>query len=401
MPTDHDIVARARELRLNHPDQSFNADYAKVSNIQLIARRFTEHKRTNVQNIKHIETAIQYMICAKIVGDRRLYKELNEFTGEELDKYCEDIEIQDDCHDGFNTAVERHLYRYNQEVYEYLHSKRIKILDAGLVKYGGNDIFLPGFNAVINVRDNHRCLKELKEFVDNTPLEDRRNNENTFKLHVVKKFIVYERKLYVSNKDSDPVELRDAIVDEYLCDAMTDPDNIYMSKFHTNNNAGGNGQVTLHRQVPIGKLKNFTELMIKNGIVYHDEARHIYRIMGNYELMHLIKYEGFNTMSLLYTYNAKVHHPDDENGHEDLDDEEKLEQLKDDLCVDKVKLSNISRVYSPMPLKKFEEEYGEKAILNGRLYLFKGRSKVAQVAHRDSSGFIEFEEVQELLDKTL
>ena len=33
MPTDHDIVARARELRLNHPDQSFNADYAKVSNI--------------------------------------------------------------------------------------------------------------------------------------------------------------------------------------------------------------------------------------------------------------------------------------------------------------------------------------------------------------------------------
>lgn len=29
MPSS-DIVARARELRLNHPDQSFNTDYAKV-----------------------------------------------------------------------------------------------------------------------------------------------------------------------------------------------------------------------------------------------------------------------------------------------------------------------------------------------------------------------------------
>lgn len=54
MPSD--IIARSRELRLDHPDRSFNADYAKVSNIQLIARRFTEHKRTNLQNIKHIET---------------------------------------------------------------------------------------------------------------------------------------------------------------------------------------------------------------------------------------------------------------------------------------------------------------------------------------------------------
>lgn len=401
MPSD--IIARARELRLDHPDQSFNADYAKVSNIQLIARRFTEHKRTNVQNIKHIETAIQYMICAKIVGDRRLYKELNEFTGEELDKYCENIEIQDDCYDGFDTAVERHLYRYNKEVYDYLHAKHIKILDAGLVKYGGNDIFLPTFNAIINVRDNHRCLKELKEFVDNTPLEDRRNNENTFTLHVVKKFIVYERKLYVSNKDSDPVELRDTVVDEYLCDAMQDPDGIFNSKFHTNNNAGGNGTVDLHRQVPISKLPNYTEIMLKNGVVYHDEVNHIYRIMGNYDLMHLIKYEGFNSMSLLYTYNAKLRHVNDEENvnMDDLDDEAKEQKLKEDMCVDKVKLSNINRVYEPMPLNKFEEHYGEKAIKSGRLYLFKGKSKVAQVSHRDCSGFITFDEVQELLDKTL
>ena len=49
MPSD--IIARAKELRLNHPEQSFNVDYAKVSKIQLIARRFVEHKRTNVQNI--------------------------------------------------------------------------------------------------------------------------------------------------------------------------------------------------------------------------------------------------------------------------------------------------------------------------------------------------------------
>ena len=397
MPSD--IIARARELRLDHPDQSFNADYAKVSNIQLIARRFVEHKRTNVQNIKHIETAIQYMICAKIVGDRRLYKELNEFTGEELDKYCEDIEIQDDCHDGFDTAVERHLCRYNQEVYEYLHAKHIKILDAGLVKYGGNDIFLPAFNAIINVRDNHKCLKELKEFVDNTPLEDRRNNENTFKLHVVKKFIVYENHLYVSNKDSDPVDLRDTMVDEYLCDTMLDPDNIYTSKFHTNNNAGGDGAVDLHRTVTIRSLKNYTEVMLKNGVVYHDEAKHVYRIMGDYSLMHLIKYENFDSMSLLYTYKTRIASAED--GDKDFDEDEEENLNKDELFVDKVKLGNISRVYSPMALPKFEEEYGEKAIKNGRLYLFRGRSKVAQISHRDSSGYISFDEVKELLDKTL
>lgn len=49
----------------------------------------------------------------------------------------------------------------------------------------------------------------------------------------------------------------------------------------------------------------------------------------------------------------------------------------------------------------FEEHYGEKAIRSGRLYLFKGKSKVAQVSHRDCSGFITFDEVQEFLDKTL
>ncbi len=399
MPSD--IIARARELRLDHPDQSFNADYAKVSNIQLIARRFVEHKRTNVQNIKHIETAVQYMICAKIVGDRRLYRELNEFTGEELDKYCENIEIQDDCHDGFDTAVERHLYRYNPEVYEYLHAKHIKILDAGLVKYGGNDIFLPTFNTVINVRDNHKCLKDLKEFVDNTPLEDRRNNENTFKLHVVKKFIVYEDRLHVSNKDSDPVELRDVIVDEYLCDTQLDPDDIFVSKFHTTNNAGGDGSVNLHRTVSLRSLPNFTEIMLKNGIVYHDEEKHLYKIMGDYSLMHLLKYENFDAMSLLYTYNAKVaRHEDDDVDDEDLDNEEKIVN-KNDLYVDKVKLGNISRVYEPMALNRFEEEYGEEAIKDNRLYLFKGRSKIAQIPHRDNSGNISFEEIQELLNKTV
>lgn len=394
-----DIVARARELRLDHPDQSFNADYAKKSNIQLIARRFTEHKRTNVQNIKHIETAVQYMICAKLVGDRRLYKELNEFTGEELDKYCEDIEIMDDCYDGFDTAVERHLYRYNPEVYEYLHAKHIKILDAGLVKYGGNDIFLPTFNTIINVRDNHKCLKDLKEFIDNTPEADRRNNENTFTLHVIKKFIVFEGRLWVSNKDSDPVELKDTIVDEFLCDQLLDPDSIFISKFHTHNNAGGNGTVDLHRTVPLRSLPNFTEVMIKNGIVYHDEVKHLYKIMGDYSLMHLIKYENFNNMSLLYTYNAKVtREENDEN--EDVDEEER-QVGKKDLYVDKVKLGNISRVYEPMSLSRFEEEYGEKAIKNGRLYLYRAQSKIAQIPHRNSSGNIEFEEVQELLEKTL
>lgn len=373
-----DIIASAKELRTKHPNGMFNENYVKVTNLQLIARRFTEHKRTNVAAIKNIEKAVQYMIAARMVGDRRLIREMSDLTDGVLDSYCEHIEVVDDCCDGFDRAVDRHLYHHHPGVYELLTSKKIKFLDAGIV-HGGRDIFLPAYNTMINVVRNRRCLEELDEFIKNTPEEDKHNNQNIFTRYAVKKFIVYEGHLYVSNKDSDPVDLKDSLVEEYIVDSQLDPDNIYPGKFEKLGNAGGNGSITMHRSVPLRNLHNYDEIVVRNGIVYHDETNHIYVITGHYELMHLLKYDELNSMSLIYSYLGQ----------------HKIEY------VDKIKLGNLARYYSPIKLSEYEDEHGEGSLRDNYIYLFKGRSKLAKVPYKsgDYSRELDFNLIQELLDK--
>ena len=370
------IVSDAKQIREDHENDVLNRNAAKVKNIQIIANRFTQKKRTNVQSIKNINRVVQYMLCAKIVGDRRLYKDLNDYTDGVLDKYFENIEIEDNCYDGFDRAVDRHLYRFNKDVYEYLHERRIKFVDAGLVQHNGNDIFLPAYNAIINVRNNRRCLEELDEFVKSTPEEDRHNEEFSWERKVIKKFIIYNNHVYVSNKDSDPVDVDYRLVNEYLVDSETDPDDLSHYKFSTT----GDISATTQKVVPLEKLPNYTELMLKNGVVYHDDNKHIYRIIGHHELIRLERYDNFNSMSIIYTYMGP------EN-----------KQL-----VNKIKLKNLSKQYDPMSLKDYKEEYGQRDLKEHYIYLFKGKNIVAQMPYGDNTRTmtLDYDTIKELLDKT-
>ena len=370
------MKARAKELRDKNEGGAFNANYAKASNVQLIANRFTNHKGTDVESIKSIEKIIQYMIASKLVGDRKLYTKLNEYTDGVFDKFCEDIEIQDDCHDGFERAVDRHLYRFNKDVYNYLHDKRIKFVDAGLVKYGGRDIFLPAYNTLINVVNNRRCLEELDEFIKNTPEEDKHNENFSWEPKVVKKFIVYDHKLYVSNRDSDPVDLRDTMVTEYICDSQLDPDDIIMSKFE-HDIADGRGNITLHRNIPFNKLKNYDEIAVRNGVVYHDEHNHVYKIVGHYELMHLLRYDELNSTSLVFVYTG----------------------ANNEALVNKTKLGKLNRYYEPLKFDEAEEEYGEGTFKNNMLYLFKGTGKLCEQSRKVNDNEVTFDVIKEMLDK--
>ena len=127
--SNNDIINQAKELKDNHRGAEFNPNYATINNIRKVAENFINKKCINVESITSINKIIQYMISAKVVGDRYFYHKLCEYTNHILDGFCDSIEIEDNCYDGFDRAVERHVYRENPKIYEYLKSKHVRYLD--------------------------------------------------------------------------------------------------------------------------------------------------------------------------------------------------------------------------------------------------------------------------------
>lgn len=367
------IIEKARDLKAKHSGEKFNENFVTGANLRKIANRFTEHKMTNVETIRGIKKLIQYMICAKLVGDRKLYTKLNEYSGELLDSFCDEIEIVDDCNDGFDTAVQRHVYRVNPDLYEYLKNNRIKYVDAGLVKYGGKDIFLPQFNALVCIVGNRRCFDEIADFIKKTPEKDRHNEEFSWEQKVVKDFYVYDGDLYCTTTQSDPIELSDTHVKEFIVDAETDPDEINIRMFDTSSHKGS---IKSYRTVPIEKLENGTKLMLKKGIVYHVPDKACYKIIGHYELMKFDRYEGLNEMSIVYSYPG----------------------LKGEGFVDSINLGNLNKHMDKIKMSDWTYEYGDGELDQDLIYLFKGKTRIGQMPYRET---ITFENIKELLDMYL
>ena len=372
-----DIISKAKELVRNHKDEGFNINYVSDKTLQLIARRFNEHKRSNVEAITNIKKAVSYMIAAKLVGDRRLYRELNELTGNVFDSYCDSIDVIDDCQDGFDTAIERHVCHANERVYTLLKSKHIKYLDAGLIHGVTRDIFLPAYNATLSIYDNIRCYNEVDKFIKNTPEEDKHNNSNdVYTKHVVKELVVFNDHLYMSDKDSDSVEFKDSIINEYIVDSQLDPDVIKFKKFAISGNAGGSGMISLQRPISIKNLKNFDKILIQDGYVYHNETRHCYIIAGNYNLIHLVKYDDLFNMSLVYRYNGN-------QGTE---------------WVETIRLTDLHSGNS-CSVKEFEDDFGKDIVKKKYIYLFKGHTKVAQIPFKSDNINIDYDIMTELLSR--
>ena len=147
-----ELVNNLRQLRDTHRGVSFNPNFASVKIIKRVAENFTSNKRINVETISSVNKYIQYMIASKLVGDRMFYDKLCSYSNHLLDAYCDDIDVVDNCYDGFDTAIERHVYRKNNKVYEYLKSKHVRYLDGGIIKFRGSyDIFLPDYQSVIDI----------------------------------------------------------------------------------------------------------------------------------------------------------------------------------------------------------------------------------------------------------
>lgn len=299
-----DIIEKAKDLRSKHAGQQFNERFVTETSLRTIAERFTKHRRTNVESIKSIKRVIQYMIAAKMVGDRRLFKELNEYSGEVLDSFCDNIEIVDDCGDGFDRAVDRHVYRANSDLYEYLKSNKIYFVDAGIVTTGGKDIFLPQFNSRLCVIGNRRCLEEVVDFVKRTPEKDKHNDEEfSWTMKSIKDFVVYDGVLHVTDPESDSVDIDESNeVVEMLIDAEVDPDDISISSYETNLSTKKAGAISTYRYSSLNKLRNGTPVVIKDGIVYHDDKENIYRIIGDFTLLALYRYENLRQYSLVFSY---------------------------------------------------------------------------------------------------
>lgn len=367
---EDNIKEKARQLKAKHKGEYFNPNYVPRKTLVKIAKRFVNHQLTNIESIKSIKRTVQYMIAAKMVGDNKLFKQLNEYSGEILDVFCDQIEIVDDCGDGFSRAVDRHLARANMSIYEYLTSQKIYFIDAGLVKYFGSAIFLPAYNALINVVNNRHCLEELAALIKETPNSDKQNDvEVHWSEQNIKDFVIYDGKLHVTTADSDEVKINyDEYVNEFIVDEETDPDTISISMFSA---TFPNSTVNTYRQIPISKLNNGETIMIKGGIIYHDPEAKEYRIVGNYELQKFNRYHRLNEMTLAVNYTG----------------------TNDKKFWEKVNLGNLNR-HETCQIDPSSTE--DANVDKDFIYLFLGKTRIGKLAFRETVGF---DEVKELLDR--
>lgn len=365
------IKEKARQLRAKHKGEKFNPNFVSRNILTMIAVNFVEHRLINVESIKSIKHTVQYMIAAKMVGDKKLYEKLNDYSGDILSVFCDQIEVVDDCGDDYDRAVDRHLARANMDVYDCLNRRNIYYVDAGLAKHNGSAIFLPAYNALINVVGNRHCLEEVLALIKETPESDKNNDkEFHWEAQNIKNFVVFDGKLHITTEDSDEVDVnQDEYVNEFIIDEETDPDKVSMSMFNT---SIMKNTIRTYRQVPISKLQDGEEIMIKGGIVYHDPDTNTYKIIGQYELQKFDRYHRLDQMYLAVNYTGS----------------------KDKRFWEKISLGNLSKHETQQidPNSNSEDDKTDKDYL----YLFLGSTKIGKTAFRETIGF---NEIKELLDR--
>lgn len=365
-----DLVTQARKLKQTHRGEQFNVNYVPIETIRKISNDFVNHKIPNVENIKSIKKVVQYMIASKMVGFNKLYQNLCEVTGHELDGFCDDIEVSDDCYDQFDSAVQRHLYRENPRIYEYLRTKHIRVLDGGLVKFSTcYDIFLPDYKALIDV-SSWKAELEVKELIETTDKEYV-DFASTYKLHSIGRFVYADNRLRCTGQKGDPVDLDDADIYECIVDESFDFDNWDEKDFHMDGLADGKGSIKTYRKIKIDQLKQGDEIYLKDGLVYRDEKQKCYMIVGPHKFVHLNKYNNFNTMSIAYKFSDKY------GEHVDL-----------------VRLDGLS--CDTIDFKDWCEDHDENSLEDGYIYLIKGRTIVERTKNNDIK--IDFKEISELLE---
>ena len=301
------IKDRAIELRGKHQGESFNVAFVPSAQLKKIANRFTSHKPTDIEGIKSIKRVVHYMIAAKMVGDKKLYEQLDDYSGHILDSFCKDIEIADNCYDDFDSALDRHLYRANPQVYEYLKNNHIAYADAGLVRDLGKDIYLPQYEAIICVLGNSRCINEITEYIRRTPEKDKHKDEE-FNLNLLasslNQFTVYDGKLHVTDVDSDRVDVDESTpVIEVLLDFNADVEAVYesMLSFKVSKK---DTPINLFKKSNLASVKNGSVVIINNALIYHDEDRHMYKLHTNGDTKFIVPhfYHDLNKCSLVYSY---------------------------------------------------------------------------------------------------
>lgn len=366
-----DLVQQAKDMKNRHRGESFNVNYVPNETVRKVAQYFTNHKVINVENIKSINKAIQYMIAAKIVGFDRLYSDLCEITGHELDKFCDDIEIEDNCYDGFDNAVQRHLYRANPRIYEYLKTKHIRILDGGLVKFRKtcHDIFLPDYRAIIDVSTYHAEL-ELKELIETTE-EKPVDFASTYKLRSVGKFEYLDNRLRCTGEGGDQVDLDDSDIYDVIVDSNYDLDDWNLNDFRMDGAANGKGKIRTYRTIKIDQLKQHDKVYLKGGLVYHDEKQKCYMIVGPHKFIHMNKFDNLVQKSLVYSFSDKF------GKHVDL-----------------IRLSNLS--CDTVEWDDWCEDHAEDSVQDGFVYLAHGRTLATKIKNPDVN--LDFKEVKNLLE---
>lgn len=373
--SNNDIINQAKELRDNHRGAEFNPNYATINNIRKVAKNFINKKCINVESITSINKIIQYMISAKVVGDRYFYHKLCEYTNHILDSFCDNIEIEDNCYDGFDKAVERHLYRENSKIYDYLKSKHVRYLDGGLVKYKNSyDIFLPDYQAIVDV-STWKAEEEVKQLVENSKKETV-NNLDTWELRNIRNFEYHDNKLRCTGEKGDPLDIDGSDIKEYIVDTTTEFKDIKESDFIIEGCGSGRGRVCTSRYISVDQLHEGDEVIVKNGLVYHNLSQHCYMIVGPYELIHLKTYDDYNNMSIVYAFNDKNKH-----------------------LVDLIRLRNLS--CDTITKDDWEEDHAINELKPGFVYLTIGRTIMTRMQIKGSNNNIQldFNDVQELLNR--
>ena len=138
----------------------------------------------------------------------------------------------------------------------------------------------------------------------------------------------------------------------------------------------GRGRVCTLRHIKLNQLKEGDTVYIKNGLLYHNVDEHYFKIIGNYELIHLVEFDDYNHMSIVYQFNDK------NSKHVDL-----------------IRLRNLS--CDTIDIKDWEEDHAKDELKNGFVYLTIGRTIMSRLQINDpmTQIHLEYNDVIKLLEQ--
>lgn len=364
MPNYEDIKTKAVKLVEGHHDEVFNPNYIPTEILKTIADRFTSHKKTNIDSISSIKRYVQYMIAAKMVGDIATYNKLNESINGVLDRYCEEIEIVDNCGDDYSRAVDRHLARADIDVYNYMKKNHIYFVDAGLIRYGTN-IYIPELDIMINLKENNPIQTVMKKCKNIVSTED--NNKYDLEEVNTNEFYVFDGHLYVDTERKQPVAIHDnVLVSEYLIDDSINYTDIKESMFR---GYIKKEYIRTSKPTSLEKIRNGSKVEIYAGIKYKDNVNDNYLIVGDFDIAKYNRYPDLNHTHFVYLNKDKI--------------------VK--MCI-----GNLSKI-EELTIEDFTRATGD-IIADNLLYMYRGNTSIGKMNY---SGTVSFADIKVFLDNYL